>query len=117
MAQGLFSQGTTSTARPTEPSTVTTSTSATTTDVVVSFTPSVYGPAATSYIIIGTHVDARTSTTTTTGTSATLGSQAGGRAYVYTVRPQNANGTGSRVQTSQAVTTPVVVALSGMVTV
>jgi hypothetical protein len=54
MAQGLFSQGTASTARPTQPSTVTTATSATTTDVTVSFVPSVYGPVATSYVIIGT---------------------------------------------------------------
>jgi hypothetical protein len=57
MAQGLFSQGTTSVARPTEPSTAASTNDATlsTSDITVTYTPAVIGGVATSYVITATN--------------------------------------------------------------
>jgi hypothetical protein len=119
MAQGFFKFGTgavTSVARPTEPTIGTATTSAETTDVVVTFTPSVFGPAATSYVVTGTTTTATAVTSitqTTTGTSVTMVGNSGGASYTYSVRPQNANGLASRSSSlTGAAAVPIIYALA-----
>ena len=119
MAQGFLAQGSTpvtSVARPTEPTIGTATTSANTTDAVLTFTPSVYGAAATSYVITKTSATtgAVTGTTqTTTASPVTVTGLSGTSSYTFTVRPQNANGLGSRSSGSTAaVTTPTVYSLA-----
>jgi hypothetical protein len=118
MAQGFLAQGTgavTSVARPTEPLIGTATTSGSTTDTTLTFTPSVYGGTATSYVITktSTTTGAVTGTQqTTTASPVTVTGLSGGASYTFTVRPQNANGLGSRSSgSSAAVTTPVVYSL------
>lgn len=119
MAQGFFKFGTgavTSVARPTEPTIGTATTSGATTDVVVTFTPSVYGPAATSYIVTGTTTTPTAVspvTATTTGSPVTMVGNSGGATYTYSVRPQNANGLGSRSSSvTGAAAVPLIYALA-----
>jgi hypothetical protein len=97
MAQGLFSQGTTSVARPSSP-TVTSAQGSNTTDLVVSYTPSVYGPALTSYVITPTAIDGggTISPVTTTATTVTFTSLDAnfGKNYTFGVQAQNTSGIG-----------------------
>jgi hypothetical protein len=118
MAQGFLAQGTgavTSVARPTEPTIGTATTSGSTTDVTLTFTPSVYGGTATSYVITktSTTTGAVTGTQqTTTASPVTVTGLSGGASYSFKIKPQNANGLGSRFSgDSSAVTTPVVYSL------
>jgi hypothetical protein len=97
MAQGLFSQGTTSVARPTAP-TVTSAQGSNTTDLIVSYTPSVYGPALTSYIVTPTATDGgqTISPVTTTATTVTFTSldTSFAKSYTFGVQAQNTSGVG-----------------------
>ena len=99
MAQGLFSSGTTSVARPTEPSTgsVTYSNTASPT-VTFAFTPAVVGAAATAWTVTSNATGDTILKTTATGASQTFTYLAGGTAEV-SVSAVNANGTSGRKTT------------------
>ena len=68
MAQGLFSSGTTSVARPTEPSTAASTGDSTlsTSDVTVTYTPALIGAAATSFVVTATNNTSAVVTSATT---------------------------------------------------
>ena len=99
MAQGLFSSGTTSIARPTEPSTgsVTYSNTASPT-VTFEFTPAVVGAAATAWTVTSNATGDTILKTTATSGSQTFSYLTGGTAEVY-VSAVNANGTSGRKTT------------------
>jgi hypothetical protein len=115
MAQGLFSQGTTSVARPSEP-TPGTPTAADGINVTVPFTVSSFGPAATSYTVVSTPDSITTTTTSTTTVSYVDSALNPGTTYTFQVRGNNANGNGklSSASTSYA-TTSVVSAIEYLV--
>jgi hypothetical protein len=115
MAQGLFSSGTTSVARPTEPSTGSVTYSNTASPIVTfEFTPAVVGAAATAWTVT-TNTDGSTiQKTTTTNASQTFIYTTGGTAEVY-VSGINANGTSGRKTTLGTINNAPVITLDWMV--
>ena len=76
MAVNTFSQGNKSVAVPLKPTAATASTSATTTDVTVSWTPNSQGVPATEYTVVGTATGAVTTSKTTKENSTLVPSNA-----------------------------------------
>jgi hypothetical protein len=108
MAINSFSQGVTPSALPLPVTTASATTSATTTDVTVSWTPDSKGSVPTTYSIIGTATAGVTTTASTTSTSVTISKQSAGKAYSFAVTAQNRFGNSATATSSSAVTPPYV---------
>lgn len=94
MAVNKINQGKRNYARPTPPTITTATTSSTTSDIVVSWTPSPYGPPAANYTVVSsTAAHSHTQSKTTSGTSITM-NQPGGSAYDFLIRAIGPAGTG-----------------------
>lgn len=98
MAQGLFSGTNTnpSVARPTEPSTATTTASTNSAQATINYTPAVVGPTATSYVITGTSSAGTITETSTSNSTYTTNTAAGGYTWSFSIAAQNANGSSGR---------------------
>lgn len=108
MAIGNFSQGVTSSSVPLPVTTASATTSATTTDITVTWTADTKGAVPTTYSITGTASGGFTTSASTTATSVTVSRQNGGRAYSFAVTSQNRFGNALSATSSSAVTPPFV---------
>ena len=108
MAINSFSQGVTPSALPLPVTTASATTSATTTDITVSWTPDSKGSVPTTYSVVGTATSGVTTNASTTSTSVTVSKQSGGRAYSFAVTAQNRFGNSATATSSSAVTPPFV---------
>jgi hypothetical protein len=105
----------TSVAVPTEPATVSISSTTTTTDIVVSFTPDTKGSAYTEFVFTSVSTSGTTATqtraTTSTANYTFTGAQVN-QTYEIDVQAKNANGLSTKKRSSNSVTLPNLYALT-----